>query len=128
MLFRSTSAPVQTSTPVATPVPTSEPEVTPAPTTDPGTSTDVRSKPKFKTYWTNHQDVLNIYSTSGTKVKVKPLNKLAKSSSIRWIKNGKTAKICWKRNCRVGKYKFRFTCAGTVSWKPGKTGWVITVS
>ena len=112
----------------ATPVPTSEPEVTHAPTTDPGTSTDVRSKPKFKTYWTNNQDVLNIYSTSGTKVKVKPLNKLAKSSSIRWIKNGKTAKICWKRNCRVGKYKFRFTCAGTASWKPGKTGWVITVS
>ncbi len=123
-----TSAPVQTSTPVATPIPTTEPEVTPAPTADPGTSTDVRSKPKFKTYWTNHQDVLNIYSTSGTKVKVKPLNKLAKSSSIRWIKNGKTAKICWKRNCRVGKYKFRFTCAGTASWKPGKTGWVITVS
>ena len=129
-----TSAPTvtisPTSAPAETPVPTTEPVVTPVPTSDPGTgdTTDYRSKPKFKTYWTHNQDVLNIYSTSGTKVKVKPLNKLAKSSSIKWIKNGKTAKICWIKNYKPGKYKFRFTCKGTASWKPGKKTWVITAS
>ena len=125
-----TATPAPTAAPVATPVPTSDPVVTPVPTTepDPGPSVDTRSKPKFKFYWTNHHYVLNIYSTSRTKVKVKATNKLARSSSIRWIKNGKTAKICWSRNCRGGKYKFKITCAGNASWKPGKIEIEVPVS
>ncbi|MBO4396515.1 MAG: hypothetical protein J5819_09245, partial [Eubacterium sp.] len=145
-----------TATPTPTPSVTSEPSTTPIPsaTTEPGGSSGggsdsggggdtgggsddgggtggggtstTRSSPKWKTKWTHGYDVYNVWVTSGTKVTITPMNKLARSSSIKWIKNGKVAKICWKKKYKKGKYKFKAQSQSNSTWLASTYTFTIT--
>ncbi len=110
-----TSAPVSTTEPTYAPEPTYEP----SPTTDPGGTSVTITSPKFITKFTHNYNVYNVSASNGYKVTITPLNKLAKSKSVKWIKNGKVAKIRWKKKCKKGKYKFRATTEESDTWHAG---------
>ena len=71
------------------------------------------------TKFTHNEDVLVVWATNGFNVTITPVNKLARSKSIKWIRNGKKAKIRWKKKYKKGKYWFEATTQEGGDWLAG---------
>ncbi len=92
-----------------------------------GTSV-TQTTPKWKTKWTHNKDVLVVWNTGNTWVTIKAISKVAKGRSIKWIKNGRKAKIRWRKKFASGKYKFRATSKESGGWLSGTYTFTITCS